>query len=156
MQKPDRFKVKMKRSDDGRVIKIPDANAVAAATGGVVSGGGPLGQQNSATITPIYPQRPDMPQQPSGGVPLQQHPLQAHRAGVTVYRGEPTGMVSSAPPPAAHTGVVVTASPSPGGAVPQQQQPPSVVMHGPLQAVVAQQASGTIKPEPISKIRLLE
>ena len=93
-----------------------------------------------------------MPQQPSGGVPLQQHPLQAHRSGVTVYRGEPTGMVSSAPPPAAHTGVVVTATPSPGGAVPQQQ-PTSVVMHGPLQAVVPQQASGTMKPEPISKIR---
>jgi len=127
---------------------------VAAATSIVVSSGGPLGQQNSATITPVYPQRPDMPQQPSGGVPLQQHPLQAHRAGVTVYRGEPTGIVSSALPPAAHTGVVVTATPSPGAALPQQ--PPSVVMHGPLQAVVAQQSSGNIKPEPISKILLLE
>ena len=114
----------MKRSDDSRLIKIPDANAVAAATGGGGSGGPHLiGQQNSATIAPVFPQRPsniDMPQQPVGGQGVsvqqqqqqqQQHPMQAHRAGVTVYRGEPH---SSNLPPAAHTGVIVTATPSPG------------------------------------------
>jgi hypothetical protein len=152
----------MKRSDDGRLIKIPDANAVAAAAG---SGGGSLnvgsqnsGPQNSASIVPVFPQRPtiiDMPQQPvgantPGAGPGVQHPIQAHRAGVTVYRGEPSGVGASALPPAAHTGVVVTASPSPGVA-PQQQ--PSAVMHGPPQSVVPQPATN-IKPEPISTISI--
>ena len=150
----------MKRSDDGRLIKIPDANAVAAAAGnvGVPLNVGPQnsGPQNSASIASVFPQRPsiiDMPQQPVGSNvpgPGVQHPIQAHRAGVTVYRGDPSGVVSSALPPAAHTGVVVTASPSPG-VVPQQ--PPSTVMHGPPQSVVPQPATN-IKPEPISKFEL--
>ena len=145
----------MKRSDDSRLIKIPDANAVAAAAGG--GGGGPgvgshnSNQQNSVSMASVFPQRPsiiDIQSQLSVGGggnvssgPLQSHhPLQAHRGGVTVYRGDPSGSL----PPAAHTGVVVTANSSPG-------QPPSGVMHGPPQTV-PQQPGGNIKPEPISKL----
>jgi hypothetical protein len=148
----------MKRSDDSRLIKIPDANAVAAASGG--GGGGPgvgphsSNQQNSVSMASVFPQRPsiiDMQSQLSVGSnvssgPLQQqshHPLQAHRAGVTVYRGEPSGVGGTPLPPAAHTGVVVSATSSSG-------QPPSGVMHGAPQAV-AQQTGGNIKSEPISK-----
>ena len=136
--------------DDSRLIKIPDANAVAAATGGGGSVGPPnAGQQNSAaSIAPVFPQRPpviEMPQMPVGSNlgGSGSGPLQAHRTGVTVYRGEPAGVGPSALPPAAHTGVVVTASPSPGAA----SQPPSAVMHGPQPT----QLPSTIKPEPISK-----
>ena len=140
----------MKRSDDSRLIKIPDANAVAAAAGGGGPGVGShnSNQQNSVSMASVFPQRPsiiDMQSQLSvGGVssgPLQSHhPLQAHRGGVTVYRADPSGSL----PPAAHTGVVVTANSSPG-------QPPSGVMHGPPQTV-PQQPGGNIKPEPISKL----
>jgi len=141
--------------DDSRLIKIPDANAVAAATGGGGGVGPPsVGQQqtSAASIAPVFPQRPsviEMPQIPVAsnlGGGSGSGPLQAHRTGVTVYRGEPTGVGNSAVPPAAHTGVVVTASPSPGAA----PQPPSAVMHGPQPTLVSQLPS-TIKPEPISK-----
>ena len=155
----------MKRSDDSRLIKIPDANAVAAAAGGGVGGPGVgphnSNQQNSVSMASVFPQRAsiiDMQSQMSVGGggnvssgPLQQqshHPLQAHRAGVTVYRGDPSGVGGTSLPPAAHTGVVVTATSSPG-------QPPSNVMHGPPQAV-QQQSGGNIKPEPISKLAFLK
>jgi hypothetical protein len=71
----------MKRSDDGRTIKIPDPGA----TG--------LNLSNVTSITPVYPV--------VGNLSLQQ----THRtAGVTVYRGDPV------PPPAAHSGLVITAT----------------------------------------------
>jgi len=72
----------MKRSDDGRTIKIPDPNAMAGATG--------LNLSNVTSITPVYPV--------VGNLSLQQ------TAGVTVYRRDPV------PPPAAHSGLVITAT----------------------------------------------
>ncbi len=137
--------------DDSRLIKIPDANAVAAITG---EGGGAVGQQqnSAASIAPVFPQRPSVIEMPVGSSlgGSGSGPQQAHRTGVTVYRGEPTGVGPSTLPPAAHTGVVLTASPSPGAA----SQPPSVVMHVPQPTVVSQLPSA-IKPEPISKYLLL-
>jgi hypothetical protein len=139
----------MKRSDDSRLIKIPD---VSSANISVV--GKPPTQQNSASIVPVFPQRPsiiEMPQQPvmasnaGGAATAVQHPIQAHRAGVTVFRGEP---LSSSAPPAAHTGVVVTATPAQAVTI---GQPPSVVSHGPAQSVP--QPATNIKPETISKFK---
>jgi hypothetical protein len=124
----------MKRSDDSRLIKIPD---VSSANISVV--GKPPTQQNSASIVPVFPQRPsiiEMPQQPV---------MASNRAGVTVFRGEP---LSSSAPPAAHTGVVVTATPAQAVTI---GQPPSVVSHGPAQSVP--QPATNIKPETISEFK---
>jgi hypothetical protein len=140
----------MMNRDDSRLIKIPDANPMAAGTGEGGGVGPPnAGQQNSA---PVFPQRPsviEVPQMPVGsnlGGSGSGGPLQAHRTGVTAYRGEPAGVGPPALPPAAHTGVILTTSASPGAA----PQPPSVVMHGP-QSTVMSQLPSTVKPEPISK-----
>lgn len=124
----------MKRSDDGRIIKIPEIAAAKNVTP----------QQTSASIASVFPQRPsivEMPQQPVvtvGGTLTPQLPTQAHRTGVTVFRE----------PPAAHTGVVVTATPAQGVGV---VQPPSAsVIHGPPSSVA--QPISNIKPEQISTL----
>ena len=130
----------MKRSEDSRIIKIPDPssvqslNAPTSAQMTVVQKNPQQQQQTSASIAPVFPQRPSVIEIPG-------QPLQAHRGGVTVYRGESAAtVISSAVPPAAHSGIVVTATPSAG-----LVQPPSAVLHGPPQSVTP------IKPEAISK-----
>ena len=122
----------MKRSE---VIKVPDPNSLN-------SGSGPItvvqkNPQAAASITPVFPQRPSV-------IEIPNLPLQAHRAGVTVYRGDSANALSTAVPPAAHTGVVVTATPT---GVPLQ--PPTAVLHGPPQS--ANQPLTSIKPESVSK-----
>ena len=132
----------MKRSEDSRIIKIPDPSAVqsmnasASAAISVVQKNPnlPQQQQTSASIAPVFPQRPSVIEIPG-------QPIQAHRGGVTVYRGESAAtVISSVVPPAAHSGIVVTATPSAG-----LVQPASAVLHGPPQTVTP------IKPEAISE-----
>jgi len=130
----------MKRSEDSRIIKIPDPSSVqsmnsspSAAIAVVQKNPNVPTTPTSASIAPVFPQRPSVIEIPG-------QPVQAHRGGVTVYREPAATVISSAVPPAAHSGIVVTATPSSG-----LVQPPSAVLHGPPQSVTA------IKPDAISK-----
>lgn len=80
----------MKRVDEGRLIKIPDSNAVAAAVAG-----GQMGSRSSplASITPIFTSRPPLHHGPI--MSTQDHSNQVSRAGVTIYRGENVTTTSS-------------------------------------------------------------
>ena len=145
----------MKRGDDSRLIKIPDVSSANIS----VAGKAPI-QPSSASVAPVFPQRPLQEQRPTlHEMPQQQQqststltttmplPIQAHRTGgVTIFRGEP---LSASMPPAAHTGIVVTASPAQAGVGPSGP-PGSVVSHGPNQPI-PQSAVASIKTETISK-----
>ncbi len=152
----------MKRSEDSRIIKVPDVSAslqnASSATGGV---------------PPVFVQRQiiemNQQQQPAGNAGGGSQPpsttaqislprvaaAAAHGAavsagGVTVYRSDTAGSAGTNPP-AAHTGsIAVTTTPA---AVSSTQQPPAA--HGQSQAaqnVVTQAAATSIKPEHIGEI----